>query len=239
MEVEDHNLLDVTSVSSLSQCRALCEDLEECEFYTWYSQEDPVTANLCYLFSSCQTVSSCQHCVTERTGSCYCGAHVTGSLSTSLDMIPYTPTELACSRLCQNHSECQFYTWQSKDLICFLQSDLSGSLQPCTDCLTGPADCTDFSLCKIYVGQQEGEAFKFEYTDTEEMVTVVGLGQAPCEVRVLGVGGGGPGYSQLNDGGYSGGGGSGNIFYSTFLISSGKGRGDNFLFYFCCQRLSA
>ena len=39
---------------------------------------------------------------------------------------------------------------------------------------------------------------------------------------VLGVGGGGPGYSQLSDGGYSGGGGSGNIFYSTFSLTSGS-----------------
>ena len=209
-------------MGELADCRRLCEEKEECEYFTWYSQEAELTSHLCYLFSDCPTVSSCTDCVTQRRDSCYCGAPVTASLADSLAVVPYTPTELTCRDLCRDTSDCTFYTWRSEDWLCFLQSSLTGSLQPCQNCMTGPVDCTDFQLCRIYVGESEGNSFKFEDTDSNERVNLVALGLAPCELRVLGVGGGGPGYSQLSDGGYSGGGGSGNIFYSTFSLTSGS-----------------
>ena len=222
-DTEGRNLLGVeVGVGELADCRRLCEEKAECEYFTWYSQEAELTSHLCYLFSDCPTVSPCADCVTQRKDSCYCGAPVTASLADSLAVVPYTPTELTCRDLCRDTTDCTFYTWRSEDWLCFLQSSLTGSLQPCQNCLTGPVDCTDFQLCRIYVGESEGNSFKFEDTDSNERVNLVALGLAPCELRVLGVGGGGPGYSQLSDGGYSGGGGSGNIFYSTFSLTSGS-----------------
>ena len=53
-------------VSSVAECRLLCEDAAGCEFITHFDASASPISSMCMLFSSCESVAECSSCVTQN-----------------------------------------------------------------------------------------------------------------------------------------------------------------------------
>merc|ERR1712062_132683 len=63
-EVTADNQIDlVPNIFQEEQCRELCDNNQECNFYTWYDDSALVFGNVCVLLSSCsERDSACSSC---------------------------------------------------------------------------------------------------------------------------------------------------------------------------------
>jgi len=46
------------------ECKALCQEFQDCEFYTWLDDSNVPVGNACFLYSACNEVSACTGCST-------------------------------------------------------------------------------------------------------------------------------------------------------------------------------
>ena len=166
---------------------------------------------MCILFSSCETTSSCQHCVSENP-SCYsrCESQYVGVLDSNvINAVSDVASETVCWELCHGETGCRFYSYFSSrspvfPQICFLLSHESPPYQHSEHCLTGPLTCQGnfTSVCSLSVGGETSQSILLNDTTTDHTVQLIGDGE--CEVRILAVGGGGYGGSYGGEGGGSG-----------------------------------
>ena len=50
-------------VPSLEECRVLCQNNDQCKFLTYFYEESQTAKQICFLFSSCNDVSTdCEDC---------------------------------------------------------------------------------------------------------------------------------------------------------------------------------
>ena len=162
---------------------------------------------MCILFSSCETVSPCQHCVSENP-SCYqrCESPYMGVLDSNvINAVSDVSSETVCRELCDGETGCKFYSYFSPQSplfpqLCFLLSHQSPPYQHSDHCLTGPLHCQGnySAVCSLSLGGQTSQSILINDTTTDHTIQLMGDGE--CEVRILGVGGGGYGSSYGGEG---------------------------------------
>ena len=194
-------LAAVPRVAGLQQCRALCRGRDHCRYLAYHDQAAAPASHFCLLFTSCDTVTPCSHCVSERRDCLMdtCGSSIVGDLDENvLSSIPNTESEMECKALCANNNECAFYTYflpadSLYPRICFLQTELAPPLQPCPSCSTGPANCSAAAPCSLALGSSGQAATSLVLTSVTETQDITVTGWGPCTVSMLLVGGGGQG----------------------------------------------
>merc|ERR1712013_135877 len=182
-----------SGIETISECRQLCYDDDDCEFITYYGANGFPLGNFCEIFKKCEKTLSCSDCTSETKG-CYklCSKNIIGAINENfLEMIPDIESEDGCRELCRNEPGCEYYTFYLEDDpyygTCFLLSSLQPPIQDCPTCVTGPRNCDGPADCSfLYDGVSQ----------THLMFTMPG----------------GYGY---NGGSNGGGGGSGYIQYHT------------------------
>jgi len=65
VQADSNNLLNTLAVSSELECKNVCQELLDCEFYTWFGESNPLQT-MCFLFSSCDEVVACSGCSSGR-----------------------------------------------------------------------------------------------------------------------------------------------------------------------------
>jgi len=218
--IHEDSLLDTFGgVTTVEECRQLCQDTEGCEYLTYFNASGDLFREVCNTFSSCEETQSCKNCVSE-TEWCYaiCGKSFYGVIDNNLiDIVGDVDSESDCKDFCISTETCTYYTYFTEDGLnskaCVLLSSLMGPFQNCDTCLTGPVDCKGFGDCSLLYDGESHRSLMF--TKPELVINVTGLSftSSECQLRVLAIGGGGRG-------GY-GGGGSGYIqFHSETLTAA-------------------
>ena len=165
----------------------------------------------------------CSHCVSGNTAcDTECGGAFTGLLTDNiLSTLPGLDNELECRYRCQSEGACTAFTYFSEsDLalprVCFLLSHQRPPYHPCPHCVSGPPSCQSnyTSLCTITEGWWWGDhQSSIMLTGPNTTRTLQVLGGSQCQLRVLAVGGGGPGHPH-------GGGGSGYLTYYSHHLTA-------------------
>ena len=88
-----------------------------------------------------------QGAVTSTTFPSCLTANTTWDSSNITSFIPNIPTPELCQQICLDSPPCQGVTWTSSDaspfpLSCYTFSTTPTTLQPCTDCVSGPSRCS-------------------------------------------------------------------------------------------------
>ena len=66
-KISGDNFLRGQFADSVADCFLQCSQLPECKFYTWFSDKNENTHNLCLLFANCDEVTECKSgCVTGK-----------------------------------------------------------------------------------------------------------------------------------------------------------------------------
>jgi len=212
--IHEDSLLDTFGgVTTVEECRQLCQDTEGCEYLTYFNASGDLFREVCYTFSSCEETYSCQNCASE-TQWCYavCGKRFYGVIGNNLiDVAGDVDSESDCKDICKSTDTCTYYTYFTEDDLhskaCVLLSSLMGPFQNCDTCLTGAVDCKGFGDCSLQYNGESHRSLMFTKPGLDINVTTPPFTSSECQLRVLAIGGGGKGNS--------GGGGSGYIqFYS-------------------------
>ena len=218
-------LAAVPRVAGLQQCRGLCRDRDQCRYLSYHDQAAAPASHFCLLFTSCDTVTPCTHCVSERRDCLMdtCGSSIVGDLDENvLSSIPNTESEMECKELCSNNKECAFYTYfhpadSLYPRLCFLQTELAPPVQPRPSCSTGPANCSAAAPCSLALGSSGQGATSLVLTSLTDTQDITVRGWGPCTVSMLVVGGGGQG----GGAGYGGGAGAGHLQFLSVQLEPG------------------
>ena len=153
------NLDAMTSnVLSVEMCREICYDNPRCSFFSYYGSHSFPFHETCMIFSSCSLLHPCDDCQTEDSY-CYrsCGDRIEGSIGNNLvELRPNVNNETECKFICQDNSECVYYTYHDQDdsgypKVCLLLSSLEQPLTICENCTTSPVSCSN-SMCGFIQG---------------------------------------------------------------------------------------
>ena len=220
--IEDDNLVGIASnVADLSDCSDITN---EGRYFSYYGSEGFPFANSCLFFSSCQSLVTCEDCVTQDiacdrpTRPTFCSAPIEGTLGANLvAVIDNVGSEEECDSSCQLEEQCAVYTFRRGNdstypNTCFLLSALGEPVRECEDatCVTGLPNCKG-SICAYVEGGimfPQGMLVIIEEKDIELLT----LGLCPLPVAIA-IGGGG----STNRNIYGAGGGSGYMSYSATL----------------------
>ena len=110
---DDSIIVSHGGVMDLSACRLLCYDKEQCSYFTYFGANSFPFSEVCSLFTSCDTVHSCEDCVSE-TRECYqsCSEPNYGKIDENLiEMIADVQEEVNCKLFCVASSGCSYYTY--------------------------------------------------------------------------------------------------------------------------------
>ena len=196
------NLLSsLPQVPDLATCRQLCQDNNDCRFFSYFGPESFPYQGLCMLLSSCDGHHSYEGCRTEEI-SCFksCGVPWEGREAENLlDVIIGVSTELDCKQNCSANPGCNVYTYHNSEddnfpSFCSLLSELLEPLQSCQHCSTGFPDCRNItgSICGFAIEGEETVLTSYMFNKTGDTnVNILALGD--CELTVVAVGGGGSG----------------------------------------------
>ena len=154
-----NNLINSEVEVTEEECKQLCQDTHECEAYTYFYEDNFPYHDLCNIFSSCETLVGCQHCLTEYvTSYCTCGVEYEGSVDSDnlIEFLEDVLTEGECQQHCSAHSSCSVYTYYDRDhktdrLLCTLLSGLKNPVQQCEHCKSGGTECEAFGECIVGV----------------------------------------------------------------------------------------
>jgi len=148
-EVHKDNFIgSIASVMSLEECQDWCDRrndyMNDCQYITYFGNEGLPVQNICYLLSSCGKKSECTNCVTE-TSDCLCSSNKMGKIKSTnlLNDIADIQSEEDCRQKCRDNSKCEFYTYLTESLECFLLTQLIEPSSKCNGCRTGKANCTE------------------------------------------------------------------------------------------------
>ena len=226
-EIHEANLVAfVSEVASVEECRQLCSDEKDCSYFSHFGPASFPIANVCVLLSSCQNLHQCEDCIAEEKW-CFeaCGDNVEGLLAENIvQILADVPEELECKRSCNNNTDCKFYTYHNESdpnypQLCFLLTYLEEPLKTCSHCSTGSVSCAVDTVCGFRNGTMVSEAEALIFTDTSSTIELETVTVGKCEVNILAIGGGGQG-SWKNSGGlnFGGGGGSGHVFLTSYVL---------------------
>jgi len=207
----DNMLGGFGGVGSVEDCRDLCYNTTDCRFITYFGPDGYPAKTLCILFSSCDTVNTCDHCVSENP-SCYqrCESQYEGVLDTNvINAISDVSSSTVCWEKCGKETGCRFYSYYDAQhpvfpLLCFLLSHQAGPYQHSPHGVTGPLSCqgNHSTVCSLSYQGETSQAVILNTTDTEHRIQL--MGSSECMVRILAVGSGGAGTSYGGGGGGSG-----------------------------------
>ena len=147
---DENNLIDILMhVSSVAECRLLCEDAAGCEFITHFSASASPISSMCMLFSSCESVAECSSCVTQNID-CFqnCSSNTIGHMDQNVvDVELNVQSELDCKRLCSATQGCSWYTYFYRNHSvhhenCFMLTELLPPVESCPSCVSGPSHCS-------------------------------------------------------------------------------------------------
>ena len=142
-KLDSYNLIEVfTDIPQISECKEICEDTSECQYFTYHDDEMIATHyQKCYLFRLCDTKTDFPKAYTGFTGLCTCSLEVEpkdGHLVKEL----YAETEIECQLACQENTACEMYTFYKPDHDCeLLQGVSSFGKSPLQGFNTGPKQC--------------------------------------------------------------------------------------------------
>ena len=244
----EDNLLDaVMHVMTLTECRQMCLDEDKCNYITYFDDSASIS-HLCQMFTTCDTINDCSGCVSENMD-CFispCSSNVFGDLDENVyDLLTNIESHSDCKQSCLNVSACTFYTFffpndTLYENYCLLQTEFVGPAQPCSSCVSGPADCDNTTItttttpatttatpCSLSMNGEEYQSLMLtNVSETHGNDTLyityeisVGGGSGSCNVTFLLVGGGGR--QSCGDRCFFGGGGSGYLEYNSIQVSPG------------------
>ena len=56
----DDNLIDaIGGIANVEECRQMCYNIDDCEFFTYYGNSSFPLRNVCFLFQTCEETISC------------------------------------------------------------------------------------------------------------------------------------------------------------------------------------
>ena len=82
---EDNYIDTVTQVHSEEECRAICEDQDQCQFITYFNASASPFASICRSFKKCEDVVQCENCITQNM-ECFrtCGSNIVGQMDENI-----------------------------------------------------------------------------------------------------------------------------------------------------------
>ena len=145
---EDNYIDTVTQVHSEEECRAICEDQDQCQFITYFNASASPYSNICRSFKSCESVVQCENCVSQSLD-CFrtCGTNNVGQMDENIiDIVLGVETELECKTLCSQTEACSWYTFFFSNSsvnhdICNLLTELLPPIETSDTAVSGPSDC--------------------------------------------------------------------------------------------------
>ena len=146
------------SVTSWEACAKMCSDNDKCTHWTWISPESGVSSDW---VNTCCTKTSDAGRWTKNgmvSGSKECGACEeidTDLVGNDIDVVLEVSTWEECSHICQQRSDCSFWTWvgdeytTNPDIIheCHLKNSDSGR-EKATGLVSGSSDCGECKFLK-------------------------------------------------------------------------------------------
>jgi len=202
-DIRPDNLIQTfLGITSIEECRQLCEDEFTCTAFTHFGSDSRPIQDGCLLFSSCKERRACENCTlgTSQT-ECTCSISYDG-LATSdnfVDLVPGVKDEFACKSLCLNESRCDLYTYyDSGDPVqpetCFLLTGLGETVSSCESCHTGPGQCRVNEACQAAVITNNGRATNTIFAEESSTLTLL-ANEKDCyvDLDVIAIGGGGKG----------------------------------------------
>lgn len=201
-KISANNLIHTfLGISSIEECRLLCEDEVTCIAFTHFGSNNHPIPDSCLLFSSCRERTPCENCTTGSSQTeCTCSITYAGDVTPDnfVNLIGSVPDELACKKLCITDSRCNLYTfYDSQDPVqpetCFLltSSGLREAVEPCENCFTGPRHCKVNQTCQA-AAITNGTVTNVVFAEQNSKVTLV-ANEKDCfvDLDVVAVGGGG------------------------------------------------
>ena len=192
---EANNIVDFNQVQTLEECRLLCEDTSECQYFTFYDYNyySSLLSGSCFLFSQCKVYpdyavdNGCtgDACITVDTAcsavpkECL-SAPMKGHMGENLISVhPKIDDELSCRSLCQVEDQCNFFTYfglndQSYPETCFLLSTLQEPFTPLgikygnQDFVTGTRKCLNNSHCELMVAGKNTTSPSLMFNDVSD-----------------------------------------------------------------------
>ena len=121
------------------QCRKACQSSTSCTWFTYFQR-----TSYCQLYKNCFKIdlSSCPECL---SGEKDCSAPelkcwVTGQCKEEQFATNTTSSSEECLENCQSESECEWFTFNTKESSCSLYRNCS-SLMGCDSCISGNTEC--------------------------------------------------------------------------------------------------
>jgi len=150
--LDSSNLVGVfEDIGTLSECKTICKDEPECEYFTFYSSSlIPSFHRKCYLFTYCQGTIDFTGAISGVTGDCTCSLEAEPQDGILVKVL-YAEKELDCKRSCGLEAECEFYTFFGLANDCKLLKNVSSFGESSMDVYkTGPRDCESSNgLCSF------------------------------------------------------------------------------------------
>jgi len=224
-EMHENVITIVTGVSSIAECKVICDEEATCQYLTYYKEESPSLSEACVLYTSCDVLRDCKGCITasvacqQLTGLCSqpLESHIGNNL---LEFVSDLPEEEDCHAACFTEKLCSFYRFHaSTDPVfpgaCFLLTHLLAPVLPCQHCRTGLSDCSDTNGCFFLLDDTTvaNTTTSLLVTDTFSPTAVQPVALGTCSLNIVAIGGGG---GSSNSGA---GGGSGHVLATTHNIS--------------------
>ena len=219
-EYNNDNYIDTEyHVHSEEECRAICEDQDQCQFITYFNASASPFSNICQSFKTCDSVVKCENCVSQNMD-CFrtCGSNIVGQMDENIiDGVFGVQSELKCKELCSKTDECSWYTFffsNSTNIhdFCALLTELLPPIETSNTAISGPGDCSQES-CTLLTNGERHQTLMINDTEAEVSIDVTALGPGSCQLTLLAVGGGGEGSN--------GGGGSGYLKYRKVALDPG------------------
>jgi len=143
----DSEMAFYENIVDVWDCRQKCLLDTRCNGFTFYDGSAHPYPWVCFLFTSNEEEFECEGCESGGKTDCSCGSAnlqcVKDENDNLLDVFPST-SEMACKTLCQEFTDCEFYSWfNSSNPIgdeCYLFSTCN-QVVACSGCSTGPKQC--------------------------------------------------------------------------------------------------
>ena len=109
-EISADNLIHTfLGISSIEECKLLCEDEVTCIAFTHFGSNGHPLPDGCLLFSSCRERRPCENCMTGSSQTeCRCSISFSGLVAPDnfVDLIGGVQDEFVCKKLCISESLC-------------------------------------------------------------------------------------------------------------------------------------
>jgi len=131
------------NIDTPEECQTQCTD--DCAGFTWFSKDASPYHNLCVHFSNLEQEIECTDCV-SGPAQCMCSKQGECGVGEDnlLNTFPNIQDEMTCYKICEDHLQCQFYTYFLEghilQHICLLFSSCEVLDESCEGCVTGQTE---------------------------------------------------------------------------------------------------